>query len=249
MRSLMLTLLVSCASVAAASSVYAQDTPAAAPPGAAQDKPATQAPAPTPAPGNPPAPAAPAAVPPDTLPSLFEILPNQFLLGGRLTSQQGDPARFQRYQELGDGVLFTRARIAREHASGEWLFNGGAENVGWHDQRYFGSYQRPGHYTVTGFWDQIPQFYSVDTRTPYIAAENVLTLDDATQRAIQAGQATLSAYVPIAPQFDLREQRDIGIFRITLTPTPLLDVTGSFTNQRHIGELPWGASFGFGNDV
>ena len=77
----------------------------------------------------------------------------------------------------------------------------------------------------------------------------MLTLDDATQRAIQAGQATLSAYVPIAPQFDLREQRDIGIFRITLTPTPLLDVTGSFTNQRHIGELPWGASFGFGNDV
>ena len=32
-------------------------------------------------------------------------------------------------------------------------------------------------------------------------------------------------------------------------PTPKLDVTASFTTQKHGGELPWGASFGFSNDV
>ena len=62
-------------------------------------------------------------------------------------------------------------------------------------------------------------------------------------------QASLNAYVPIAPQFDLRERRDIGRVDVVATPTPKLDVTASFTTQKHGGELPWGASFGFSNDV
>jgi MtrB/PioB family decaheme-associated outer membrane protein len=33
------------------------------------------------------------------------------------------------------------------------------------------------------------------------------------------------------------------------TPTPKLDVTANFTTQKHGGELPFGASFGFSNDV
>ncbi len=33
------------------------------------------------------------------------------------------------------------------------------------------------------------------------------------------------------------------------TPKPNLDVKASFTTQKHSGELPWGASFGFSNDV
>ena len=85
--------------------------------------------------------------------------------------------------------------------------------------------------------------------TPYTGSGGTLLLDDATQRAIQNGQANLNAYVPIAPQFELRERRDIGRVDVVATPTPKLDVTASFTTQKHGGELPWGASFGFSNDV
>ena len=67
---------------------------------------------------------------------------------------------------------------------------------------------------VSGLWDQIPQFYSVDTQTPYTSFNSPLPLDDATQRAIQNGQATLSAYLPLASQFDLRERRNIGTFSV-----------------------------------
>ena len=74
-------------------------------------------------------------------------------------------------------------------------------------------------------------------------------LDDATQRAIQNGQANLNAYVPLAPQFELHERRDIGRVEVVATPKPNLDVKASFTTQKHGGELPWGASFGFSNDV
>ena len=58
--------------------------------------------------------------------------------GGRWSSVSGDPARFQRYQDLRDGVLFTDARFAREDPDGNWLFRAAADNVGWRDQRYFG---------------------------------------------------------------------------------------------------------------
>ena len=36
---------------------------------------------------------------------------------------------------------------------------------------------------------------------------------------------------------------------LVATPRPTLDLTASFTTQKHVGELPWGASFGFSNDV
>jgi hypothetical protein len=216
---------------------------------------ATQAPG-APAAAVPQAPQAPEQAPapaPDALPessrSLFEPTWRQFAFGGRLSSVAGDPARFQRYGDLSDGVLFTDARYAREDPSGSWLFRASADNVGWRDQRYAVDYERTGRFVISGLWDEIPQFYSVDTRTPYTTSGGALVLDDATQNAIQGQQAGLSAYVPIAPQFDLRERRDIGNVRVLATPTPQLDVKAAFTTTRHTGELPWGASFGFGNDV
>jgi MtrB/PioB family decaheme-associated outer membrane protein len=181
--------------------------------------------------------------------SLFEQTWHQFEFGGRSSSVDGDPARFQRYEDIRDGVLFNDARFAREDPAGAWFVRAAADNVGWRDQRFFGEYERPGRFIVSGLWDEIPQFYSVDTKTPYTGSGGTLVLDDATQRLIQNGQANLSAYVPIAPQFELRERRDIGEVRFKATPTPQLDVTAAFTTQSHVGELPWGSSFGFGNDV
>ncbi|MGH9147577.1 MAG: MtrB/PioB family outer membrane beta-barrel protein, partial [Vicinamibacterales bacterium] len=156
---------------------------------------------------------------------------------------------WQRYQDLRDGLLFTDLRYAREGPAGNWLFRAGADNVGWRDQRYFADYERTGRFVISGMFDEIPQFYSVDTSTPYMTVESPLLLDNATQLAIQNLQATLSAYLPLASQFDLHERRDIGTVSLLATPTPRLDVKGSFTTTRHVGELPWGSSFGFSNDV
>ncbi len=181
--------------------------------------------------------------------SLFDPTWNQFFLGGRWSSVSGDPARWQRYQDLRDGLLFRDARFARENPDGIWRFQAGADNVGYRDQRFFANYERTGRFVVSGLWDEIPQFYSVDTRTPFTRSGGPLVLDDATQRAIQSGQASLSAYLPIATQFDLRERRDIGNVNLVAMPTRNLDLTATFTSQRHTGELPWGASFGFSNDV
>ncbi len=228
--------------------------PAAAVRGQTVTQPSSQAEADAQAPAAPQAqppasqPATPTA-PTETTRSLFEPTWRQFEFGGRLSSIAGDPARFQRYQDLRDGVLFTDARYARDDPEGNWLFHVAADNVGYRDQRYFGDYERTGRFVISGLWDEIPQFYSVDTRTPFTGTGGVLVLPDATQLAIQNGQANLNAYVPIAPQFDLRERRDIGHVGMKATPTTNIDVTADFTTQRHRGELPWGATFGFSNDV
>ena len=240
MRRLVLLHLMTCGVLVTPAAAWAQSVAQAAAAAGAQ------APA-SPAPAQAPAQAAP-ATDLDTR-SLFEPRANQLQIGGRFSSIDGDPARYQRYQDLRDGVLFTDARYARDDPGGAWLFRAGADNVGWRDQRFAAEYQRTGRFVISGMWDQIPQFYSVDTTTPYTPSPSPLFLDDATQQRIQNAQATLSAYVPIATQFDLQERRDIGHVSLVATPRPTLDLTATFTTQRHVGELPWGASFGFGNDV
>jgi len=196
--------------------------------------------------------AAPATAPED-MPSLFKQTWHQFQLGGRFTGVDGDPARFQRYQDLRSGVLFTDFRYAKELGSGDSEFKAAADNVGFRDQRYVAHYERAGKFTVSGFYDGIPQFYSVDTQTPYTTRLSPLLLDDsaqlAAQNAVAAGGNGQATYIPIATQFDLRERRDIGNIDFRATPTQQLDITAAFNTTRHVGELPWGASFGFSNDV
>src|SRR4249920_1555068 len=205
--------------------------------------------------GTPPAaqtPAQPAAASPaaadDAKRSLFDVTDREFFIGGRVTSIDGDPARFQRYQDVRDGLLFSDFRYAFAQPDGSYTFKARANNVGYRDQEYFADYNLAGKLKVTGGYQQIPQFYSVDTMTPYTGSGGTLLLDDAAQRAAQNG-AGLTPYVSIAPQFELRERRDIGHVDVVATPSPKLDVTASFTTQKHGGELPWGASFGFSNDV
>lgn len=185
---------------------------------------------------------------PDLTRGLFEPTWRQFQIGGRFTGVDGDPARFQRYQDMRSGLLFTDARYERGAPGGDWLFRATADNVGFRNQKYTASYERTGLFTVHGLWDEIPQFYSVDTKTPYTLSGSPLELDDAAQLRAQQG-AGLSVYPPIAPQFDLRERRGIGSVNLLARPTPSLDVTAAFTTTRHTGELPWGGSFGFANDV
>ena len=209
-------------------------------------QPTTQTPAP-PTTQTPAPPAAPAAA--DASRSLFEPTAREFLIGGRITSVDGDPARYQRYQDQRDGLLFSNFRYSVAKPDGTWDFHARAENVGYRDQEFMGSFNRIGKLSLTGSWQQIPQFYSVDTMTPYTGTGGTLVLDDATQLAIQNAQTNLNAYIPQAPAFELHERRDIGRVDVVATPTPNLDVTANFTTQKHSGELPWGASFGFNNDV
>ena len=87
--------------------------------------------------GTPPpaqTPAQPAAASPaaadDASRSLFDVTDREFFIGGRVTSIDGDPARFQRYQDVRDGLLFSDFRYAFAQPDGSYTFKARANNVG-----------------------------------------------------------------------------------------------------------------------
>ena len=181
--------------------------------------------------------------------SLFDQTWHQFQFGGRATSIDGDPARFQRYQDVRDGVHFTDARYAtsRRRETGSSMPRQTMSAIA--TSATSPTTSAPAASRSRAVWDEIPQFYSVDTATPYTHTGDNLVLDDATQRLIQNGQGNLSSWIPLSPKFELHERRDVGSASLVATPKPQLDLTATYTMNRHVGELPWGASFGFGNDV
>jgi hypothetical protein len=99
---------------------------------------------------------------------------------GALSALPGRPRR----------LLFSERRYSFAKPDGTGFFHARADNVGWRDQEYFADYDRAGKLSLTGLWEQIPQFYSVDTMTPYTGSGGTLLLDDATQRAIQNGRGS-----------------------------------------------------------
>jgi len=76
-------------------------------------------PAQTPA---PPAASSPAAAD-DASRSLFDLADRELFIGGRVTSIDGDPARFQRYQDVRDGLLFSGFRYLFEKPDGASTFH------------------------------------------------------------------------------------------------------------------------------
>ena len=57
-------------------------------------------------------------------------------------------------------------RYSFAQPDGNYAFRARGDNVGWHDQGKLADYDRAGKLSVTRSY-QIPQFYSVDTMTPY----------------------------------------------------------------------------------
>ena len=110
----------------------------------------------------------------------------QFQFGGRFSSVDGDPARFQRYRTSGTACSSPMRATRGEHPTGDWGFEPRPTTSAGATSDTSANYERPAGSPISGLWDQIPQFYSVDTKTPYTGRRtSTLVLDDATQRAIQ----------------------------------------------------------------
>ena len=169
-------------------------------------------------------------------------------LGGRVTSIDGDEARFQRYRDLRPGVYATNALAGRRTA--DWNFEAQAWNVGYRDQRYQLDVQRVGRLSAMFSWDQIPLFISRDTRTLYTqTAAGVFRIEDAIQQEIQAGLKTLRNFEDQAVRFDLRTLRRTGLADVVFNVDRNTDIIVKFRNTTREGAIPFGATFGFSNAV
>jgi MtrB/PioB family decaheme-associated outer membrane protein len=165
--------------------------------------------------------------------------------GVRGTSVDGDPARFQRYRDLGDGGFVDVLRHQGERNG--WHYSAGADHIGRRDQRYFANLERPGRVRVQFEWDQIPLLISEDTRTLYDdESDGVLRMDDAIQAATGGQVRNLIPFLDGARQFRSGSRRDTARLRAWFAPREDLDVRVNFSTAHREGNMPFGGGFGFG---
>ena len=94
-------------------------------------------------------------------------------------------------------------------------------------------------------WDQIPLFYSADTRTPYLeTSPGVFLLNDETQQA-----NSLAIVAATASPLELRQRRDVARFGVLVDADEHLDLSVSVASSRREGQMPWSGTFGFSNAV
>ena len=169
-------------------------------------------------------------------------------VGARVSTVEGDEARFQRYRDLRSGIYGSNAVAGRR--TQDWTFETQAWNIGYRDQRYQVDFQRVGR--LTGFlqYDQIPLFISADTKTLYLeSSPGVFRIEDSIQQSIQSGATTLRDYESQAAPFELRTMRRVGTGEVTFNATPNTDIWVSIRNTQRDGHIPFGGTFGFSNAV
>jgi MtrB/PioB family decaheme-associated outer membrane protein len=194
--------------------------------------------------GQPDAPKAVAAANPD-IPLVNQI---EFGIRGTAFGSGSDQARFQRYRDVRDGGTLDRLRIYKD--TDAYRYSLQADNVGYRDQRYSASYMNYGKVKASFEWNQIPLFYSQDTRTLYDqSASGQLTLNDGIQSGLQNRTLTLANALNGASAFDLRTRRDVASFALTYSATPNVDLNVTFKNTQKTGAYPWGGSFGLSNST
>ena len=207
---------------------------------AAQEKPA--------GPEKPPAQETPPAPPPPAAPA--DVLNNFIDLGfrGSIYTEGSDHARRQRYRDLRNGFTADALRYSMETPTR--AFAAVADHTGYRDQRYALSFEEFGTLKASFTWNQVPLFYSEDTRALFTSpAPGVLRIDDPIQTGIQTLAFTLPAVVDQAVPFDMRTDRHIADFRMTYMATPNVDVNVLLRHTTKKGSQPWAGTFGFNNAV
>ena len=164
---------------------------------------------------------------------------------GTFYAEGSDEARYQRYRDLRNGVFLENVRLGKGDDSKYWDIR--ANHVGYRDQQYAANYNSFGKLKASFAFNQIPLFFSQDTRTTYTTTGNGVLSLDGYPAQIQSGAATSAIYNTVAQPFDMQLKRTITDIRFVYSLTPTLDVSGAFKNTQKNGEQPWSGSFGFGN--
>ena len=198
--------------------------------------------------GAPPAQQPPEVARPAETPAFLP--PNQIDISLRGTSygSDSDPARYQRYRDVRDGGTVDRFRLFKDTNAYRYTLQ--ADHLGYRDQRFSANFTNFGRVKASFEWNQIPLFYSQDTRTLYDRSNpGSLTLSDGVQSGIQNKTLTLASALTGASAFELRTRRDIASGNLVYSVTPNVDLAVTLRNTQKQGAYPWGGSFGIGGAI
>jgi MtrB/PioB family decaheme-associated outer membrane protein len=170
-----------------------------------------------------------------------------FGVRGTLYGDNSDRARYQRYRDLRNRPFIDGFRWGTQTDQKFWDIR--ANHVGYRDQQYLANYNDYGKLRASFEWNQIPLFFSQDTRTAYTQTSPGIFSLDGLPQLVQANAATPAIYNAQASPFDLQLKRSIADFRLVYSATPHLDLSVSFKNTQKTGQQPWAGTFGFSDAV
>jgi len=176
--------------------------------------------------------------------------PNQidFGLRGTAFGANSDQARFQRYRDLRDGATLDLFRYTKETKA--YKFNLQADHLGYRDQRASASFNDFGNVKATFEFNQTPLFYSTTTQSLYTSSvPGVLNIADSLQTAVQNKAITLGTAMGSASAFDLQSKRSVADFKLNYAATERVDFGITVKNTLREGAQPYGATYGFSNDL
>ncbi|HZT78356.1 MAG TPA: MtrB/PioB family outer membrane beta-barrel protein [Vicinamibacterales bacterium] len=166
---------------------------------------------------------------------------------GTIFGDTSDEARYQRYQDLRTGPFLENFRW--DHRSDAQAFDVRATHVGYRDQQYVLNYNRYGKLRASFEFNQIPLWFSMDTKTPYVETSPGVLRLGALSQLVQNGASPSNVYDPAASPFDLRYERSIADLRLVYSATDNLDFAFSVKNTIRNGQQPWAGTFGFSDAV
>lgn len=182
---------------------------------------------------------------PESIPDIRQANFIDFGARGTSFADNSDPARFQRYRDLRDGGTLDVLRYFKD--TEQFSFRAQADHVGYRDQRYYATYNRFGRVKASFEWNQIPLYFSEDTRV--LSNDGTLLIPDGIQTGLQNKTITLAGAATLAQPLSLKLKRNIADFKFTYSANQNLDLNVTLKNTQKTGLQPWAGTFGFSDAV
>jgi MtrB/PioB family decaheme-associated outer membrane protein len=181
------------------------------------------------------------AAPTDTATSATS---GSFDLGGRGTTFTGDPARYNEFRDLSNGLFLDNFGTSIQKAG--WLVDLGGTHAGRQDAYYSGQAVRPGILKIWGSFDRVPWLMSDVTRTLYQGVgTGTLTIPNYVQSLLQANATQITPVAATATPFTLASDRkySTGGVQYLIDPNTTLNVDVQHMDRS--GVIVGAGTFGF----
>jgi MtrB/PioB family decaheme-associated outer membrane protein len=167
-----------------------------------------------------------------------------FDFGGRGTTFTGDPARYNEFRDLSNGLFLDNFGTTIQKSG--WLFDLGGTHAGRKDALYSGEAVRPGRLRIWGSFDQVPWLESDTTKTIYQGVgTGTLTIPAYVQSLLQANASQIGAVAATATPFTLSSLRKYSTGGVQFMPNTDTTVSVDINHMDRSGDTVGAGSFGF----
>lgn len=114
-------------------------------------------------------------------------------LGGQFASVSDDSTRFEKYQDVPDGVVVPGLSFELWQPDSPWSFSLTAKDAMQDDQRWDLSLSNAGRFRLEARWDETPHLFARNARSIYGGDPGYLTINETVRAAHEANPASITS--------------------------------------------------------